>query len=121
MRRLQAAGVVLRLRVDALRLRRRRCGRRGRSLRRGWWFRLGRGAGEVVPPAVAVGGDRRRGVSGWKRAALTALDWLHVDLVPQNLLGIWILDSIRESGDWIAAGIETGFDSSIWVLFCVTA
>jgi len=28
------------------------------------------------------------------------------------LLGIWISGSIRELGDWIAAGIDTGFDSS---------
>ena len=56
------------LRVDALRLR----SRSRRSIRRRCCFRLGRGARAVVPPAVALGGDRRRGVSGWKRTALTA-------------------------------------------------
>jgi hypothetical protein len=46
-------------RVDALRLR----SRSRRSIRRRCCFRLGRGARAVVPPAVALGGDRRRGVS----------------------------------------------------------
>jgi hypothetical protein len=43
-------------RVDALRL-------RSRSIRRGCCFGSRRGARAVVPPAVALGGDRRRGVS----------------------------------------------------------